>query len=110
LPVTLAANLISRVAAEGEHPDLAWSFVQVNFAALATRQGPSFRSNFASNLMTNFNDAVHAAELAAFAPVHETSGGRLVAARAEERIMTDADFIARQLPAVDEWLKRRLAR
>jgi hypothetical protein len=44
-----------------------------------------------------------------FAPVHETSGGRRVAERAHERIMTDADFAAQQLPAVDEWMRRRAA-
>jgi hypothetical protein len=33
-----------------------------------------------------------------------------VAARAYERIMTDADFSAAQLPAVNEWLTRRMAR
>jgi aminopeptidase N len=107
LPSSLVGTLISRVAGEGEHPDLAWSFVQANFEALATRQGPSFRTTFASNLMTNFTDAAHAAELASFAPVHETSGGRLIADRAQERIMTDADFAARQLPALDDWVKRR---
>jgi hypothetical protein len=44
-----------------------------------------------------------------FAPVHETSGGRRVAERAHEHIMTDADFAAQQLPAVDEWPRRRAA-
>lgn len=60
--------------------------------------------------MTNFTDAAHAAELASFAPAHATSGGRIVAARSHERIMTDADFSTQQLPAVEEWLKRRMAR
>jgi aminopeptidase N len=107
LPSTLVGTLISTVASAGEHPYLAWAFVKTNFSALAQKQGPSFRNTFASNLMTNFTDAAHAAELASFAPVHETSGGRRVAERSEERIMTDADFAVRQLPAVDEWMKRR---
>jgi aminopeptidase N len=109
LPSTLVGTLISGVASQGEHPDLAWAFVQANFAALAQKQGPSFRNTFASNLMTNFTDAAHAAELGSFAPVHETSGGRRVVERAQERIMTDADFVALQLPAVDEWMRRRPA-
>jgi aminopeptidase N len=110
LPSSLVGTLISRVAGDGEHPDLAWSFVQANFEALATRQGPSFRETFASNLMTNFTDAAHAAELARFAPVHETSGGRQIADRAQERIMTDAEFSGRQLPAIDDWVRNRAAR
>jgi aminopeptidase N len=107
LPSTLVGTLISTVASSGEHRYLAWAFVKANFSALAQKQGPSFRNTFASNLMTNFTDAAHATELASFEPVHETSGGRRVAERSEERIMTDADFAVRQLPAVDEWVKRR---
>jgi hypothetical protein len=33
-----------------------------------------------------------------------------VAARAYERIMTDADFSAQQLPAVDAWVTGRMVR
>jgi aminopeptidase N len=110
LPTSLVGTLISQVASQGEHPDLAWSFVKANFSALAAKQGPSFQNYFPSNLMTNFTDAAHAAELASFAPAQATSGGRLVAVRSYERIMTDADFSAQQLPAVNEWIKRRMAR
>jgi hypothetical protein len=110
LPTTLVGNLISQVASQGEHRDLAWSFVQRNFAPLVAKQGPSFETYFVSNLMPIFTDAAHAAELANFAPVQATSGGRVVAARSYERIMMDADFSAQQLPAVDEWVKRRMAK
>jgi aminopeptidase N len=110
LPTTLMGTLISQVASQGEHRDLAWNFVKANFEALAAKQGPSFQNNFPANLMTNFTDAAHAAELANFAPAHATPGGRIVAARSYERIMTDADFSAQQLPAVDEWVTRRMRR
>jgi aminopeptidase N len=110
LPTSLVGRLISEVASLGEHRDLAWDFVKKNFAALATKQGPLFQNNFPANLMTNFTDAAHAEELANFAPAQETSGGRIVAARSYERIMTAADFAGQQLPAVDEWVKRRMAR
>jgi len=110
LPTTLVGTLISQVASLGEHRDLAWSFVRANFAALAGKLGPSFQNNFPANLMTNFTDAAHAAELAGFAPAQATPGGRRVAARSYERIMTAADFSAQQLPAIDEWVRRRMAR
>jgi aminopeptidase N len=109
LPTTLIGRLISEVASGGEHRDLAWNFLKANFAALAAKQGPSFKDNFPANLMTNFTDAAHAQELANFAPAHASSGGRIVAARAYERIMTDADFSAQQLSAVNDWVERRLA-
>ncbi len=110
LPTTLVGRLISEVASQGEHRDLAWNFVKANFAALAAKQGPSFPEYFPAGLMTNFTDAAHAEELANFAPAQSTAGGRTVAARSYERIMTDADFSAQQLPAVNEWVTRRMAR
>jgi hypothetical protein len=57
--------------------------------------------------MTNFSDERHAAELAAFAPAHATSGGRAMAARAQEVIAISADLKVRALPAVDAWIKAR---
>jgi aminopeptidase N len=105
LTPVMVGPLISGVA--DEHAEIAWAFVRDNLDKLAARQGPTFRDNIASNILGNFTDAAHAAELAAFGPAHETSGGRIVAARVEERILTDADFIARQLPQVDAWVRGR---
>jgi aminopeptidase N len=109
IPTSTVGSLIFGVASAGEHPDLAWAFVQQNFAALSSKQGPYFRDNFAANLMTNFSDRAHAAELASFAPAQVTSGGRMMSARTQETILTDADFIAQILPRVDDWVARFLA-
>jgi aminopeptidase N len=107
LPGTLVGNVIGTVASSGEQAELAWEFVQKNFDTLANRQGPSFRNTFVSNFMTNFSDAARATELARFAPVHATSGGKMVAGRSEEAILIAADFKARALPAIDAWIKQR---
>ena len=101
---------INAVAESGEQPELALAFVLKNFDALAAKQGPFFRASFVSNFMTVFSDAARADELKNFAPVHATSGGRIVAARATETIMTNADFKASVLPAIDEWIKGRAAK
>ena len=108
VPPDLANGLILTVAA-GEHPQLALAFVKANFEALAAKRGPTFRAFFMSSLMTTFADPAHAEELANFAPVHETAGGRIAAARAEEEIIEAADFRARQLPAVDRWVAQHAA-
>ena len=42
LPTTLVGRLISEVASQGEHRDLAWNFVKANFTELTAKQGPSF--------------------------------------------------------------------
>jgi aminopeptidase N len=110
LPNSVVGSLINTVASAGEQPDIALAFVRENFQALASKQGPSFRNYFVSNFMTNFSDAAHAAELGSFEPVHATTGGKMVAARAEDAIMISADLKARALPAIDEWIKKRNGR
>jgi aminopeptidase N len=107
LPNTLVGQVIGAVASSGEHPELALDFVLKNFAALTARQGPHFRTHFVSNLMRNFSDRARAAQLAAFKPVHETSGARIAARQAMEAIRFDADFKERVLPAIDGWIGRR---
>jgi aminopeptidase N len=107
VPGTIATGLISSVAGSGEQPDLAWDFVQKNFDALLAKQGPQFRDQFVANLMTNFSDEGHAAQLAAFTPAQATSGGRVMTARALETIAISADLKARTLPLVDAWIRER---
>src|SRR5581483_3919881 len=99
-----ASEMILIVAA-GEHPELALSFVRANFAAFAARRSPEFRHFFMSNLMANFAEPSYARELAQFRPVHETSGGRIEALRAEAAIMEAADFRAKLLPLIDSWVR-----
>ncbi len=107
MPSTVVSGVISNVAGSAEQPDLAWEFVRANFDALLARQGPQFRDQFVANFMTNFSDEARAAELAAFAPVQATSGGRVMTARAMETIAISADLKTRALPAVDAWIKAR---
>jgi aminopeptidase N len=106
LPSTIVAGMINTVASSGEQPDLAWDFVQKNFEALATKQGPSFRNFFVANFMTNFSDDEHAAELRAFGPAQATSGGRVMTARALETIAISADLKTRALPAIEAWVEK----
>ncbi len=107
LPSGLVETVINTVASAGDQPDLAWSFVKRNFPALAAKQGASFRNYFVSSFMRNFSDAARADELASFAPVNATAGGRSAAARAAETIRLDADLKARALPAIDDWIRKR---
>jgi hypothetical protein len=81
-----AARLVFTVAGAGEHPDLAWAFVKQNYRVLEAQQGPTFPDRFAADLLWSFSDRGHAAELASFAPARATPG---------------ADFIDRQLPAIE---------
>ena len=107
LPNTIVTGVIGTVASSGEQPELAWDFLQKNYDALFAKHGAQFRDQFIANFMTNFSDEGHAAELAAFAPVQATSGGRMMAGRAQEVIAISADLKARALPAIDAWIRER---
>jgi aminopeptidase N len=99
-----AGELILIVAA-GEHPELALKFAEKNFARLAAGRSSDFRYFFMSRLMSNFAERSYAKKLAEFGPVHETSGGRIAALRAQARIRESADFREHQIPEIDNWVK-----
>ena len=107
MPGTILTGLIGSVASSGEQPDLAWDFLQKNYDALFAKQGAQFRDLFIPNFMTNFSDERHAAEIAAFAPAQATSGGRMMAGRAQEVIAISVDLKSRALPAVEAWIRER---
>jgi aminopeptidase N len=107
LPNTIVSGVISTVASAGEQPELAWDFVQKHYDTLLAKLGPSFRDSFIANLMTNFSDGAHAAELLQFAPAQSTSGGKVMTARAVETIAIAADLKSHALPAVDTWIKEQ---
>jgi aminopeptidase N len=109
LTPSMVGSLISWVATQGEHRELALAFAKENLEALASKQSPSFRYTFVSGLYGHFSDRAHAEELRNYAPSHATSGGRMVAARNIERILADADFIDGQMPPIDAWIGRRSA-
>jgi aminopeptidase N len=93
------------VASSGEHPDLAWEFVQQNFKPLFDRLGPAFRDEVIPDLTLSFTDTSRAAELGRFAPIQASPGGRVEAARAQETIVLSADFKARALPSAAAWIR-----
>jgi aminopeptidase N len=106
VPNDIARRLIFSVASQGEHADLAVEFVKRHFERLADKFGSSFRVTSMSTLMANFSDPVRAEELKQFAPAHETSDGRSEAERTRERILADAEFVVRQIPAIDDWVRQ----
>jgi aminopeptidase N len=106
IPDEMARRLIFAVASRGEHADLAVEFVKRHFETLADKLGSTFRATSMSSLMANFSDPERAEELKQFAPAYETSDGRTEAERTRERILADAEFVAQQIPSIDEWVRQ----
>ena len=110
LPSSVFGSMLSAMASDGGHPELAWAFVRRNFKSLSDKQGSSFRNYFVPNLVKNFSDRARADELANFSPMHANSSAREAAKDAEGDIRFDADLKARALPAIDEWIRQHATR
>lgn len=107
IPSRIVSKMIRAIAWEGEQAEAAWVFLQRNFKTLADKQGSSFRNDYIASFMKNFSERRFAVELAGFAPAYATPSARQAAKRAEEDINFAADFKARALPAIDEWIRQR---
>jgi ERAP1-like protein len=107
LPSNLASGLIWSVASSGEQAALAWAFAKDNLAALVGRHGATYLDYSMAYLLTNSSRPGDAEELAQFAPLKETAGGRLAVQRATDTILTNAEIAAQQLPAIEDWIRRR---
>ena len=106
-PTSTGMQMIRQVA--GQHPDLAWRFALAHQAAIEARSDPGQRLGFIPKLLNQAADAALADELHAFALRNYPAGARNESDKVEARVRQRADVRTRRLPALDQWLKSRLA-
>src|SRR5262249_61179500 len=63
LPTSRAIFLVSRVARESGHPEIAWEFAEANMKALLAKVDAAGANRYAPSLFTFFSDASRADEL-----------------------------------------------
>jgi hypothetical protein len=95
-------------ATEGEHPDIAWSFVVAHLKEIQERFGLLREGRLLSSIATGFTDNPRADEVLAFAQANLPS----VALRRVESSVSEIRFRAKLkakiLPAIDDWIKAKL--
>jgi len=105
-----AARLVSRVAHEGEQPELAWSFARQHLEALLAKL-PSLAANrYVPDLFEAFDNATRARELEEFAQKNLPPAVGTQVAKAADNIRFRAAFKARVLPQIDAWWQARVGR
>ncbi len=67
LPTSRAIFLVSRVARDSDHPDLAWEFAKANMKALLAKVDAAGANRYAPSLFTFFSDGSRADELKNYA-------------------------------------------
>jgi aminopeptidase N len=110
LPTSRAVFLVSRVARESGHPDIAWDFAGANMKALLAKTDALGANTYAPNLFIFFSDDSRAEELRRYAKNSLPAASAPAVAKAVDEIHFRSEFkkrLARQLTAwIDEKTNR----
>jgi len=104
LPRQLRSLVIRGVASNGQHPDLAWSFLVANFEAVTASLDSLGRYRLPPSVAASAADAQQAMELRDFAVRRFPADARGDAYRIAALIDLRARVRAERLPEVDRWL------
>jgi aminopeptidase N len=102
LPTSRAVFLVSRVARDSGHPDIAWEFAKANMKALLAKVDAAGANRYAPSLFTFFSDVARADELKNYAKKNLPQTTAPEVAKAVDEIQFRAEFrkrLASQLPA-----------
>jgi aminopeptidase N len=111
LPTSRAIFLVSRVARESDHPDIAWDFAKANMKALLAKTDALGANRYAASLFTFFSEDSRANELKAYAKTNLPAESAPEVAKAVDEIQFRSEFetrLARQFSAwIDSQSKRK---
>jgi aminopeptidase N len=103
LPTSRAIFLVSRVARDSGHPDVAWEFAKANMKALLAKVDAAGANRYAPSLFTFFSDGSRADELRSYAKKNLPPASAPEVAKVVDEIQFRAEFRDRftsQLPAL----------
>jgi aminopeptidase N len=96
------------MAAEGEHPDIAWSFAIAHLREIQERFGLPAQSRLLSSIATGFTDNQRADEVLSFAKDSLPPTAFRDVENSISGIRFRAKLKAKTLPAIDDWIKAKL--
>jgi aminopeptidase N len=107
LPTSRAIFLVSRVARESDHPEIAWDFAKANMKTLLAKTDALGANRYAAGLFTFFAENSRANELRAYAKgnLPETSAPEV--AKAVDEIQFRSEFQRRLAPQLTAWIERK---
>jgi aminopeptidase N len=105
LPTSRAIFLVSRVARQSDHPDIAWDFAKANMKTLLAKTDALGANRYAPGLFTFFVENARANELRAYAKANlpETSAPEV--AKAVDEIQFRSEFKRRLTPQLNSWIE-----
>jgi hypothetical protein len=106
-PPTVAACVLKSLAAQGEHPEIAWEFVTNHIEELQRRFGAACRNRLVSVCASGFADERHANDVVDFFKKNLPEDAIPSAEKTAELIRFRAKLKARELPVIDKWIEAK---
>jgi aminopeptidase N len=104
LPTSRAVFLVSRVARESGHPDIAWDFAKANMKALLAKTDALGANTFAPSLFTFFSDDSRAEKLRTYAKNSLPAASAPEVAKAIDEIKFRSEFRKRLALQLNAWI------
>jgi aminopeptidase N len=103
LPTSRALYLVSRVARESDHPELAWQFAKANMKQLLAKADALGVNNYAPGLFSFFSDTARVAELEAYAKSSLPPAAARAVEKAKDEVSFRAEFKKRLVGEIASW-------
>ena len=110
LPTSRALFLVSKVARQSEHPDIAWAFAAANMKALLAKADALAANSYAPSLFTFFSESARANELKAYAKANLPVSSAREVVKAVDEVEFRSEFKQRLMPQLMAWIDKRSSR
>jgi aminopeptidase N len=107
LPTSRAIFLVSMVARESDHADIAWDFAKANMKALLAKTDALGANRYAPSLFTFFSEDSRATELKAYAKTNLPPESAPEVAKAVDEIQFRSEFKKRLTPQLSAWIDKK---
>jgi aminopeptidase N len=107
LPTSRAIFLVSKVARDSDHPELAWDFAKANMKALLAKTDALGANRYAPSLFIFFSDDSRADELKTYAKANLPAASAPEVAKAVDEIQFRAEFKKRLTSQLRAWIERK---
>ena len=107
LPTSRAVFLVSKVARESDHPEIAWDFAKANMKALLAKTDALGANRYAPSLFTFFSEDSRANELKAYGKTNLPAESATEVAKAVDEIQFRLEFKKRLAGQLSAWLDKQ---
>jgi aminopeptidase N len=104
LPTSRAIFLVSRVARESGHPDIAWDFARANMKTLLAKADAAGANTYAPSLFTFFSDDSRAEELRTYAKTSLPPASAREVEKAVDEIQFRSEFKGRLVSKLPDFI------